>query len=1289
MSTRLDRFRIAVQVRVARTRCVCARVLRVGLAALATFAIVAANLVAPQIPALGQSGAGEILLPGLLPEEMSLAATSALTDYELMSGASHKWAAVSLRHEGEWALATLMPSDIDPDDAQTDARLSLLRRVDGQWLAEIEGTKAFVGLLRQTPDWFIAQKAKEVLDWRSAAAPEIAEMRWPWDKSQSWYLTSGWHSADGKSIDVGPAGANANKWALAAHEGLVTRVCNSTTGPSASLTIRHADGTVTGYVHLDKGTVPTNILGAYVPQGTYLGSLIVGGFSDNCGFQTGAHIHFQLPVVLPTRVITIDGWTSTAADDCWRRGSETKCVNWNVAFAPSTNTRVDYQPPSTNDTVVDDGDAGFSSTGGWTMATAWSRSCTGYAGDARWTYSRKAPNTNIADWAKWAPNLAQSGRYEVAVFFPGIQNGIADTSSARYVIQDRKGQNTVTMAQGGNWCDWRALGTFDFDAGSAGYVFLGDYTGGESPQTSVAVDAVRWRRVGDIVNVSPNPPTLVSPADGYQAQSGAVTVQIQDAGDPDNYPRNYRDFIFYLERVDGSDRQESGWTTSTSWSFSLPGYGDFRWWAISGDGAVGSPSSPVRQVIYVQPPTDVPTATPTNTPTATPSNTATATPSNTPTATPTRTPEPRTVMIEAGHGVNGGTGAMSCNGLYAESDNTWVVANYAANYLRQSNLTVYVVRNDNPAMPQFAGSAFVALHNDFCAPGAAGYKTSRYGGAAVTGQNGSNDRSDQLVASLWNTYGAVTGLTQDRSAGHFTADMLYYFALNPDHVKGISAQTPGAIIEMGWWSGDEYALLNRRQDLGLGVAQSILAFLGEPPLPTTTPTATQTCTTTPTPTATFTPTPTSTPTQTPPPTATGTPALTSTPAPTATSTATHTSTPTATGVASSTPTPTMTPPNPNGVKLGLYPQTVSAMLGVPVTVSVALSNVTDLGAFDITLGFDPNIVIVQAVTHAQFQGSTGRNFVLVGPAIDPVAGTVAFGAFSLGDAPPGASGSGTIAYLRLMPVHTGTTALNFLSSGVASVANAPIAHATSGAVINVTATCRWDADGDTDIDIFDVQEVARRWNSRPGQPLYSERFDFDADGDIDIFDVQAVASRWNRRCSDLPNGPSGAAAGLRDQRAAAPADTLTMVGIEPLDTRTRQGDVFTVSVTISNAANLGAFEFGLHYSPTVAQVESVAVGEFPGSTGRSVVALGPSVDNETGALTFGAITLGADPPGPNGGGVLATIRMRAIANGASPLTLSDLKYADIDNVPGAVVAGAGQVTVEFRWRAFLPALVAE
>lgn len=670
-------------------------------------------------------------------------------------------------------------------------------------------------------------------------------------------------------------------------------------------------------------------------------------------------------------------------------------------------------------------------------------------------------------------------------------------------------------------------------------------------------------------------------------------------------------------------------------------------------------------------------------------NTPTATPSNTPTATPTRTPQPRTVMIEAGHGVNGGTGAMSCNGLYAESDNTWAVANFAADYLRQSNLTVYVVRNDNPAMPQFAGSAFVSLHNDFCAPGAAGYKTSRYGGAPVTGQNGSNDRSDQLVASLWNTYGAVTGLTQDRSAGHFTADMLYYFALNPDHVKGINAQTPGAIIEMGWWSGDEYALLNRRQDLGLGVAQSILAFLGEPPLPTTTPTATNTPsvtpTTAPTSTSTVTPLPTATSTATsiPPQTATATATSTATSAPTSTSTAT------ATPLASSTVTPTATPPNPNGVKLGLYPQTVSAMLGVPLTVSVALSNVADLGAFDITLGFDPNIVIVQAVTHAQFQGSTGRNFVPVGPAIDPVAGTVAFGAFSLGDAPPGATGSGTIAYLRLMPVHTGTTALNFLSSGVASVANAPIAHATSGAVINVTATCRWDADGDTDIDIFDVQEVARRWNSHAGQLLYSERFDFDADGDIDIFDVQAVASRWNRRCSDLPNGPSGATAGLRDQRAAAPADTLTMVGIEPLDTRTRQGDVFTVSVTISNAANLGAFEFGLHYSPTVAQVESVAVGEFPGSTGRSVLALGPSVDNETGALTFGAITLGADPPGPNGGGVLATIRMRAMANGASPLTLSDLKYANVDNVPGSVTAGSGQVTVEFCWRAFLPALVAE
>lgn len=1162
---------------------------------------------------------------GLSPEMLS-AVELALEHYTAESGTNHPWAVVSAKIDGDWALATVMPTDLDAEESLSEARLSLLRYVAGKWTAEIEGSARFVALSHQTPDAFIGPESKLVLDPSQATTPSYASMRWPWDKTQTWYLTQGWHGTNGLAIDVGPAGSNPNKWALAAHDGMVTRVCVSSSGPSASLTVRHSDGTTTGYVHLDKTTVPENILGIYVSQGTYLGSLVTGSFSDDCGYSTGPHIHFQLP----SRTMTIDGWSSNASNNCWTDGSSTKCPSTSSAFAPSTNTRLVYQPTNPGDVFVDDGDSGFTSSAGWTLATAWTRSCTGYSGDARWTKSRNPSYSDIVDWAKWTPSLNTSGKYEVFVSFPGISNNSADTTSARYVVKHRLGTNTVTLSQAGNWCSWWSLGIYDFDAGSTGYVYLGDYTGGENPQTAIAADVVLFRRVGDIVNVPPNPPQLVSPANGTQTASSSVILYLQDAGDPDNYPRNYRDYIYYMERTDGSLRQESGWTTNTAWTFSFPGVGSYRWWAVSGDGAVASASSEVRLLDYVDPSTPTSTATPTRTPTATPTRT--------PTPTPTRTPMARTVMIEAGHGVNGSTGSMSCDGLHAESDNTWAVANFAADYLRQRNLTVLVVRSDDPAMPQFAGTAFVSLHNDFCAAGASGYKTSRYGGVPVTGQNGSNDGSDQLVASIWNTYGTFTGLSQDRAAGHFTTDMLYYFGLNPANPKGISAQTPGAIIEMGWWSGDEYALLYRRQELGLGVAQSILAFLGEPLIATATPTATMTAT------------PLITPTRTP----------------------------------TTTPTPTPTQSNPSGTKLSVLPMPVQAMLGVPVTVSIGMSNVTNLGAFDFTLMFDPNVVTVEGVSLGAFGNSTGRTFMPVGPAIDNAAGTVAYGAFSLGDAPAGASGSGTIAYLRLMPVHTGTSTINFVASGIASVTNSPITHTAVGSVVNVTASCRWDSDGDGDIDIFDVQEVARRWNSHPGQALYDSRFDFDSDGDIDIFDVQAVASRWNRRCSDLPSLPAQMVAPPEFVTPGTKTDAVADFKVDPTTTDVRQGDLFTVSVTISNVVDLGAFEFGLEFNPTLVQVDGVQLGEFPAASGRTVVALGPTIDNGVGAIVFGAVSLGATPPGPTGGGSLAQIRLRAMSTGTSPLAMTSAKYATVENVQQTVAFSSGSVTVFGAARAFLP-----
>lgn len=195
-------------------------------------------------------------------------------------------------------------------------------------------------------------------------------------------------------------------------------------------------------------------------------------------------------------------------------------------------------------------------------------------------------------------------------------------------------------------------------------------------------------------------------------------------------------------------------------------------------------------------------------------------------------PTNKRVGIEAGHS-DSDPGSFSCDGQHKEADNTIAVANLTAQTLRAKGYTVDIFRAGDAGMKGYQADAFISLHNDFCPAGyVSGFKTSRFKGQAGTGINGSGDASDRLVQTIWSEYAKATGLPKDTSPGHFTTNMLNYYAL--DSSKGwIASSTPGAIIEMAWWSGDEDMLLNHRDVLATGVANSILAFFGDDPPPPT------------------------------------------------------------------------------------------------------------------------------------------------------------------------------------------------------------------------------------------------------------------------------------------------------------------------------------------------------------------------------------------------------------------------------------------------------------------------
>jgi len=120
----------------------------------------------------------------------------------------------------------------------------------------------------------------------------------------------------------------------------------------------------------------------------------------------------------------------------------------------------------------------------------------------------------------------------------------------------------------------------------------------------------------------------------------------------------------------------------------------------------------------------------------------------------------------------------------------------------------------------------------------------------------------------------------------------------------------------------------------------------------------------------------------------------------------------------------------------------------------------------------------------------------------------------------------------------------------------------------------------------------------------------------------------------------------------------TRVRVSPADKRVFLGSGdFTVDIMVEDITNLAAYQAQLTYDPAIVHVTAVTQAPFLGSTGRTVVPVGPSISNTVGIVTFGAFTFGT-PPGASGTGVLATITFQPQAAGTSALHLQNLQLAD-------------------------------
>jgi len=188
-------------------------------------------------------------------------------------------------------------------------------------------------------------------------------------------------------------------------------------------------------------------------------------------------------------------------------------------------------------------------------------------------------------------------------------------------------------------------------------------------------------------------------------------------------------------------------------------------------------------------------------------------PTATPTITPTPTPPP--IALLAGHSGGTDTGAICPDGL-REVDVTTDVARRAKAMLESRGYRVDILaefdQRLNATRRDYAPRAFLAIHADSCINYASGYKVARAEFSAVPGED------DRLTRCVSSAYAAATQLPFHE--GSITRDMTHYHGLNE-----ISAQSPAAIIELGFLGSDHDILKNRRDVLALGIVDGVDSFL--------------------------------------------------------------------------------------------------------------------------------------------------------------------------------------------------------------------------------------------------------------------------------------------------------------------------------------------------------------------------------------------------------------------------------------------------------------------------------
>lgn len=139
--------------------------------------------------------------------------------------------------------------------------------------------------------------------------------------------------------------------------------------------------------------------------------------------------------------------------------------------------------------VVDDMDPGFALGGD---PTGIYERDDGHGGHLYWTWNSRG---EIVNWARWYPDLARAGTYEVQVYIPERYH---NTLRATYAVHHDGATDEVAVDQSACRDQWISLGTYYFAGSADEYVTLGDATGEDYATRLVGFDAARFVPVGGV-----------------------------------------------------------------------------------------------------------------------------------------------------------------------------------------------------------------------------------------------------------------------------------------------------------------------------------------------------------------------------------------------------------------------------------------------------------------------------------------------------------------------------------------------------------------------------------------------------------------------------------------------------------------------------------------------------------------------------------------------------------------------------------------------------------------------